>query len=433
MHAPARLAALRASTPRITTRTLTAAHRVTMSAVGVVISAARALWAGPLGRWLTGTALPAAARGVSAARTAAAPASLAVARVVLPAAASGVSAARTAAAPASRAVARVVLPAAASGVSAARAGSARVTSALPPRAKVPAAAATVLAVAAAVTASLTAIGPAAAVGPAGPAIAAAALHPVAASTPGHAGAGKPAADAVAAAPGRHVVAAPASQHAAPHRRADAAPAITHAARAGRQAAPAARHRASAVRHAAPARRRHHHQTAPALNNWHAITEAAAGHRGGGALAPAQRLLPAPLAGGQATLPLTPARAANAQLITGQALRLHMGIRSAVIAVATAMQESTLENLNYGDRDSLGLFQQRPSAGWGSPAQITNPVYAADAFLHALAAYQAADPGWATQPLWEAAQGVQRSAFPYAYAQWESQAAHIVAQATRHLL
>ena len=131
--------------------------------------------------------------------------------------------------------------------------------------------------------------------------------------------------------------------------------------------------------------------------------------------------------------ITAARAANAQLITGQALRLHMGIRSAVIAVATAMQESTLENLNYGDRDSLGLFQQRPSAGWGTPAQITNPVYAADAFLHALAAYQAADPGWATQPLYEAAQGVQGSAFPYAYAQWESQAAHIVAQATRHLL
>ena len=71
---------------------------------------------------------------------------------------------------------------------------------------------------------------------------------------------------------------------------------------------------------------------------------------------------------------------------------------------------------------------------GTPAQITNPVYAADAFLHALAAYQAADPGWATQPLYEAAQGVQRSRRPsYAYAQWESQAAHIVAQATRHLL
>ena len=416
VHAPARLAALRASALRITTRTLTAAHRVILSAFGVVISAARVLRAGPLGRWLTRTVLPGVARGVTAACTTAAPAS--------------------------RAVAQVVLPAAASGVSAARAGVARVTSALPPRAKVPAAATAVLALAAAVTAILTAIGPAAAVGPAAPAIAAAALHPVAATAPGHAGARKPTADAVAAPPRRQVVAAPAIQHAASHHRADAAPADRHAAPASRHAAPAARHAASAVRHAVPAARqaaparhrvRHHQRPVPALNNWHAITEAAAGHPGGGSLAPAQRLLPAPLAGGQALLPITPARAANAQLITGQALRLHMGIRSAVIAVATAMQESTLENLNYGDRDSLGLFQQRPSAGWGTPAEITSPVYAADAFLHALAAYQAAHPGWATQPLYAAAQGVQGSAFPYAYAQWENQAAHIVAQATRHLL
>jgi hypothetical protein len=414
--APARLAALRASAPRITTRTLTAAHRVVRSAFGVIISAARVLWAGPLGRRLTRTVLPAAARGAAAARAAAA---------------------RAGNAPASRAVASVALPAAAAGVSAVRSGVTRVTGTLPPRAKVPAAATAVLALAAAVTAILTAIGPAAALGPAGPAIAAAALHPAAATAPGHAVAGKPAADAIAAAPRRHVVAAPAMRHAAAgvpnaarHRRADAAPAVRRAAPAVRPAAPAVRHAAPA----APARRHHHHQQpVAALDNWHAITEAAAGHPGGGALAPAQRLLPAALAGGQAALPITPARAANAQLITGQALRLHMGIRSAVIAVATAMQESTLENLNYGDRDSLGLFQQRPSAGWGTPAEITNPVYAADAFLHALAGYQAAHPGWATQPLYAAAQGVQGSAFPYAYAQWESQAAHIVAQATRHLL
>ncbi len=133
------------------------------------------------------------------------------------------------------------------------------------------------------------------------------------------------------------------------------------------------------------------------------------------------------------MPITPDRAANAELITAQALRLHMGLRSAVIAVATAMQESTLENLNYGDRDSLGLFQQRPSAGWGTPAEITNPVYASDAFLNALRGYQAGHPYWATQPLWEAAQGVQNSAFPYAYAQWEAQAAQVVAAAVRHLL
>jgi hypothetical protein len=178
---------------------------------------------------------------------------------------------------------------------------------------------------------------------------------------------------------------------------------------------------------------HDRSRTPALDNWHAITEAAAGHPRGGPLAPAQRLLPAQLTGGQAALPLTPDRAANAAVITAQALRLHMGIRSAVIAVATAMQESTLENLSYGDRDSRGLFQQRPSMGWGTPAQVTDPVYASDAFLNALRAYQAAHRGWATQPLWEAAQGVQNSGFPDAYAQWEDQAAHIVAAVSRHLL
>ena len=123
---------------------------------------------------------------------------------------------------------------------------------------------------------------------------------------------------------------------------------------------------------------------------------------------------------------------NATTIVRQALRHRMGLRSAVIAVATAMQESTLLNLGYGDRDSLGLFQQRPSAGWGSPAQVTNPSYAAAAFLAALRRYQADNPLWATQPLWQAAQGVQGSGFPYAYARWEDQAARIVAAARRLL-
>ncbi len=170
-----------------------------------------------------------------------------------------------------------------------------------------------------------------------------------------------------------------------------------------------------------------------LNSWHGITEAAAGHPHGGTLSASQKLLPDGLSGAQASMPVTASRAANAATITARALHLHMGLRSAVIAVATAMQESTLENLSYGDRDSLGLFQQRPSAGWGTPAQVTDPVYASDAFLHALAYYQHQDPAWASQPLWEAAQGVQRSGFPYAYAKWEDQAAHLVAAAARHLL
>jgi hypothetical protein len=105
----------------------------------------------------------------------------------------------------------------------------------------------------------------------------------------------------------------------------------------------------------------------------------------------------------------------------------MGVRSAVIAVATAMQESRLVNVGYGTGNSLGLFQQQWNMGWGTAQQIMNPRYASDAFLTALQTYQAGDPSWASQPLSQAAQGVQRSAFPSAYAQWESQAAYLTAQ------
>jgi hypothetical protein len=299
---------------------------------------------------------------------------------------------------------------------------AQMSRALPGRTKAIAAAAAVLAVA------VTAI---AAVGPASPATT---------------DSGRPAAHVPAAhVPAAHAQAAHAQvAHAQTARVAatgrQGGPVVAAAPRHSAQAqAPRNQARASGQRHAASAVAVHRHPAGRhlrwvlALNNWHAITEAAAGHPAGGPLTPAQQLLPAPLAGAQATMPITPGRAASAALITAQALRLHMGIRSAVIAVATAMQESTLENLNYGDRDSLGLFQQRPSAGWGTPAQITDPIYAADAFLSALRAYQAADPAWATQPLWRAAQNVQGSAFPYAYAQWEDQAAQVVAAATRHLL
>jgi hypothetical protein len=144
--------------------------------------------------------------------------------------------------------------------------------------------------------------------------------------------------------------------------------------------------------------------------------------------PAQdQLLPAPITTPQQSMTVTADQMQNAKTITGRALAMHMGTRSAVIAVATAMQESQLENLNYGDQDSLGLFQQRPSAGWCTPDQITDPTYAANAFLSALQQYQQSNPGWATQPLWMAAQGVQQSAFPSAYEQWEQQAASIVHQ------
>jgi hypothetical protein len=139
------------------------------------------------------------------------------------------------------------------------------------------------------------------------------------------------------------------------------------------------------------------------------------------------LQPVPTSGPQNSMPLAGDQQANATTIVQQALAKKMGVRSAVIAVATAMQESRLQNLSYGDRDSLGLFQQRPSMGWGSAQQILTPQYSADAFLTALQQYQASNPGWATQPLWSSAQGVQKSGVPTAYAQWESQAAQLVQQ------
>jgi murein DD-endopeptidase MepM/ murein hydrolase activator NlpD len=91
--------------------------------------------------------------------------------------------------------------------------------------------------------------------------------------------------------------------------------------------------------------------------------------------------------------------------------------AAVVAIATAMQESTLRNLDYGDRDSLGLFQQRPSQGWGTPEQVRDVEYATRSFLQRLVEV----PGWKEMPLTEAAATVQRPAEEYAglYAQWES--------------
>jgi hypothetical protein len=147
----------------------------------------------------------------------------------------------------------------------------------------------------------------------------------------------------------------------------------------------------------------------------------------GPLPAADQLMPVGTTGPQDWMPISGSQLANAATIVQQTLARRMGIRSAVIAVATAMQESRLLDLGYGDADSLGLFQQRPSCGWGTAQQIMDPAFAAGAFLAALQQYQAADPDWAAQPLWESAQGVQKSGFALAYAQWEAQAASLVKQ------
>ncbi|MFI0742366.1 C40 family peptidase [Streptomyces sp. NPDC021100] len=105
---------------------------------------------------------------------------------------------------------------------------------------------------------------------------------------------------------------------------------------------------------------------------------------------------------------------NARVIIATGIQLKIPARGQVIALATALQESGLRNLTYGDRDSIGLFQQRPSQGWGSREQILDPVYSSTKFYKAL---QAVD-GWEKMPLTVAAQTVQASATPDAYAQHE---------------
>jgi hypothetical protein len=114
--------------------------------------------------------------------------------------------------------------------------------------------------------------------------------------------------------------------------------------------------------------------------------------------------------------------ANATTIYQVSVTLKLPQYAAVIAVATALQESDLENIDYGDRDSLGLFQQRPSQGWGTPAEIMNPVYSSTKFYEALVNV----PNWQTIPLTEAAQDVQESAYPDAYAAHQEQAEYLVA-------
>ena len=113
--------------------------------------------------------------------------------------------------------------------------------------------------------------------------------------------------------------------------------------------------------------------------------------------------------------------ADARLIVAAGQHLGIPEPGETIALATAMQESDLHNLDHGDRDSLGLFQQRPSQGWGTPSQIMDPTYSATAFYNALAKVN----GWAAMPTTDAAQAVQRSAYPEAYAKW-AQFAHDLA-------
>jgi hypothetical protein len=125
------------------------------------------------------------------------------------------------------------------------------------------------------------------------------------------------------------------------------------------------------------------------------------------------------AGGRVVLDL--GQMANAATITAVGVRLGMPERAVVVALATAFQESKLRNLphlgEHNDHDSVGLFQQRPSQGWGSVEQVADPRYSSERFYRALGGVE----GWSKMRVTDAAQRVQRSAFPDAYQEWADDA------------
>jgi hypothetical protein len=122
---------------------------------------------------------------------------------------------------------------------------------------------------------------------------------------------------------------------------------------------------------------------------------------------------------------TAEQAVNAATISAVGTSRGMPERAVTIALATALQESGLRNIKYGDRDSLGLFQQRPSKGWGTAKQIMDPAFAAERFY----AHLEQVPGYSRLPLTAAAQKVQRSGYPQAYAKHEPDATLLSAALT----
>ena len=130
--------------------------------------------------------------------------------------------------------------------------------------------------------------------------------------------------------------------------------------------------------------------------------------------------------GQNVIPLDFGQAADAATVAGVAARDHLPASALTVAYATAFQESKLENLSYGDRDSVGIFQQRPSQGWGTATQLQDPAYAAQAFFGALVKV----PNYTAIPVYQAAQAVQHSADGYAYEQYAQSGALLAADFTR---
>ena len=152
-----------------------------------------------------------------------------------------------------------------------------------------------------------------------------------------------------------------------------------------------------------------------------------------ASAPSQEQLhPVQVTGAQKTFTPDAEQLANAKAIVDAGKALGLAPRAWTIAVATSLQESNLHNIGHlgarNDHDSQGLFQQRPSSGWGTPEQITDPTYAATAFYQGTDANRGLTDvaGWQDMPLTKAAQKVQVSAYPEHYAKHETQAGDIIA-------
>lgn len=120
--------------------------------------------------------------------------------------------------------------------------------------------------------------------------------------------------------------------------------------------------------------------------------------------------------------LSAEQARNASIIVGASIERGLPERAAVVALATAYQESDLRNLDYGDRDSLGLFQQRPSYGWGTEEQIMDPWYSSHRFYEELVKFT----DWESVDVNDMAQKVQRSGFPEAYRKHEAKATAVAA-------
>lgn len=117
----------------------------------------------------------------------------------------------------------------------------------------------------------------------------------------------------------------------------------------------------------------------------------------------------------------------ASIVVGLSMRRGLPARAASIAMATAYQESGIRNLDYGDRDSVGLFQQRPSQGWGTAEQLMDPYYATGEFYDALVKID----NWETEDINDVAQQVQRSGYPEAYGDHEADARVLASTLTGH--